>query len=362
VTGETAIPELPGLLSETQVRETAAAIAVVQQPDGGIPWAVGEHIDAWNHVEGAMALLVGGEVEAAEAAYDWCRAHQRDDGSWPMKVIGTTVEDASGDTNMSAYLAVGLWHHWLVRGDLGYVRALWPTVRRGLDFVAGLQLSWGGIAWSQQADGVVNEDALVAGSASIDHALRAGLALAELLDEPQPSWELVGGRLRHALVHHLDRFLDKASFSMDWYYPVLGGALRGAEGHARLASRWDDFVVDGLGVRCVDTNPWVTGAETCELVLALDALGDRERALGILGDMLHTRHSSGLYWTGYVFDEDVFWPHEQTTYTSAAVVLAADALSRTTPGSGIFRGDGLRQDLPPIALRCGCEYADSVSR
>jgi hypothetical protein len=362
VTGETAIPELPGLLSETQVRETAAAIAVVQQPDGGIPWAVGEHIDAWNHVEGAMALLVGGEVEAAEAAYDWCRTQQRDDGSWPMKVIGTAVEDASGDTNMSAYLAVGLWHHWLVRRDLGYVRSLWPTVRRGLDFVAGLQLPWGGIAWSQQADGVVNQDALVAGSASIDHALRAGLALAELLDEPQPSWELVGGRLRHALVHHLDRFLDKATFSMDWYYPVLGGALRGAEGHARLASRWDDFVVDGLGVRCVDTNPWVTGAETCELVLALDALGDRERALGILGDMLHTRHSSGLYWTGYVFDEDVFWPHEQTTYTSAAVILATDALARTTPGSGIFRGDGLREELPPIALRCGCEYADSVSR
>jgi hypothetical protein len=362
VTGESAIPELPGLLSETQVRETAAAIAVVQQPDGGIPWAVGEHIDAWNHVEGAMALLVGGEVEAAEAAYDWCRVHQRDDGSWPMKVIGTTVEDASGDTNMSAYLAVGVWHHWLVRRDLDHVRSLWPTVRRGLDFVAGLQLPWGGIAWSQQADGVVNEDALVAGSASIDHALRAGLALAELLDEPQPSWELVGGRLRHALVHHLDRFLDKATFSMDWYYPVLGGALRGAAGRARLATRWDDFVVDGLGVRCVDTNPWVTGAETCELVLALDTLGERERALGILADMQHSRHSSGLYWTGYVFDEDVFWPHEQTTYTSAAVVLAADALSRTTPGSGIFRGDGLREDLPPIALRCGCEYADSVSR
>jgi hypothetical protein len=149
---------------------------------------------------------------------------------------------------------------------------------------------------------------------------------------------------------------------MDWYYPVLGGALRGAAGRARLATRWDDFVVDGLGVRCVDTNPWVTGAETCELVLALDTLGECERAIGMLGDMQHTRHSGGLYWTGYVFDEDVFWPHEQTTYTSAAVVLATDALSRTTPGSGIFRGDGLREDLPPIALRCGCEYADSVSR
>jgi len=136
--------------------------------------------------------------------------------------------------------------------------------------------------------------------------------------------------------------------------------LRGEAGSERLASRWDDFVVDGLGVRCVDTNPWVTGAETCELALALDALGEHERASRVFGDMLHTRHIGGLYWTGYVFDEDVFWPHEQTTYTSAAVILAADALSRSTPGSGVFRGDGLRADLPAIALRCGCEYADSA--
>jgi len=305
---------------------------------------------------------VGGEVGAAEAAYAWCREHQRADGSWPMKVIGTAVEDASGDTNMSAYVAVGVWHHWLVRQDLAFVRTMWPTVRRGLDFVAGLQLPWGGIAWSQQGDGKVNEDGLVAGSASIDHALRAGLALAELLDEPQPAWELVGGRLRHALVEHLDQFLDKSTFSMDWYYPVLGGALRGQAGRDRLASRWDDFVVDGLGVRCVDTNPWVTGAETCELVLALDALGDRERAVTILGDMQQSRHGDGLYWTGYVFDEDVFWPDEQTTYTSAAVILATDALARTTRGSGVFRGEGLREDLPPLALRCGCEYAGSISR
>ena len=42
---------------------------------------------------------------------------------------------------------------------------------------------------------------------------------------------------------------------MDWYYPVLGGAVRGAEAEALLAERWDDFVVPGLGVRCVSTSP-----------------------------------------------------------------------------------------------------------
>src|SRR5688572_3742522 len=103
------VPAVPGVLTADQVARTAAAIAAVQQDDGGIPWAVGEHIDVWNHVEGAMALLVGGQVTAAEAAYDWCLASQREDGSWPMKIIGDQVEDASGETNMSAYLAVGVW-------------------------------------------------------------------------------------------------------------------------------------------------------------------------------------------------------------------------------------------------------------
>ena len=61
------------ILTAAQVEETAASIAAMQEPDGAIPWTVGEHTDVWNHVESAMALLVGGQVEAAERAYDWAR-------------------------------------------------------------------------------------------------------------------------------------------------------------------------------------------------------------------------------------------------------------------------------------------------
>ena len=350
------LPEVPGVLSAAQVAGTAAAIAALQQPDGGIPWAVGEHIDAWNHVEAAMALVVGGQREAADAAYDWCLRTQRADGSWPMKVVGTEVVDASGDANMSAYLAVGAWHSWLVRRDRQAVRRLWPAVRRGLDWVVGLQLPFGGIAWSVDPAGSVNSDALLAGSSSIYGSLRAGLALAALVGEPQPGWELAAGRLRHAVAAHRDGFADKSRFSMDWYYPVLGGPVRGAAGRALLAGRWEAFVVEGWGCRCVAASPWVTGAETCELALALDALGD-PRARRLLAEVQHTRHENGLYWTGFVHDEGVYWPGEQTTYTSAAVLLAADALSRATPGNGVFRGDassGLPAHPPPIGLECGC--------
>jgi hypothetical protein len=263
---------------------------------------------------------------------------------------------------MSAYLAVGVWHNWLVRSDFDFVRRHWPAVRRALDWVVSMQLPFGGLCWSREwADGrpsVVNREALLAGSSSIYQSLRAAVALSELMDEPQPEWELAGGRLGHALREHRDLFLDKRTFSMDWYYPVLGGAVRGDLGRRMLESRWDDFVVPGLGIRCVDTNPWVTGAETCELVMALDAVGEREKACRLFADMQHLRSPEGDYWTGYVYPDQVNWPAEQTTYTAAAVILAADALGEGSQGSDIMRGVTLPADFAEFGLECECRVSD----
>jgi hypothetical protein len=348
------IPALDGLVSRADVRSTAASIARVQEVDGAVPWSQGAQTDVWNHVEAAMGLVLGGELEAAHRAYDWCLATQHDDGSWPMRLTSGVVDDPSAETNMCAYLAVGVWHHWLVCREERFVRRCWPAVRRGLDFVVSMQLPFGGIAWSRDQSGTVNQDALLAGSASVYQAIRAGIAIAELMDDAQPEWELAAGRLRHALREHRDEFLDKSTYSMDWYYPVLGGAVRGDKAVLLLADRWDDFVVPGLGIRCVDTNPWVTGAETCELALALDAVGDPHRALRLLRDMQHLRAEDGGYWTGYVYPDEALWPEEQTTYTAAAVLLAVDALSHTTPGSDLFRGGSLPTTFGELGLECGC--------
>src|SRR5680860_511481 len=189
----TDVPTLDGILTAPEVAVTARTIVAAQEPSGAIPWSPGEHTDVWNHVESAMALIAAGEVEAAERAFAWVPSVQRHDGSVPMKIVEGVVEDASGETNMSSYLAVGLWHHWLVRRDLAFVRRYWPVVRAGLDWACSMQLPWGGISWSQEWHGgrpaTVNHAALIAGSSSIHHALRAGVALAELLGDPQPEWE-----------------------------------------------------------------------------------------------------------------------------------------------------------------------------
>ena len=49
------------------------------------------------------------------------------------------------------------------------------------------------------------------------------------------------------------------------------------------------------------------------------------------------RTDTGRYWTGEVHPDGVHFPgEEQSTYSAAAVLLANDALAKTTAASGLF--------------------------
>jgi hypothetical protein len=144
---------------------------------------------------------------------------------------------------------------------------------------------------------------------------------------------------------------------------VLGTALRGAAAERRIAERWDDFVVAGRGVRCVSTNPWVTGGETCELALALWAIGDEERARTLLRDIQHLRdEADGMYWTGYAYEADkdgnqpAFWPVEKTAWTAGALLLALAVLAEHKATVAVFGGDGLPEGIP-----VACSVAECVA-
>jgi hypothetical protein len=315
---------------------TARSIAAAQLPSGAIAWPDG-HVDPWDHVECAMALSASGLTDPARRAYQWLRDTQREDGSWPRTTVGAAVTDPAAETHHAAYVAVGIWHEYLVTGDPGFARRMWPTVRQAIDWVLGLQTPRGEVAWERDASGRPGDFALLSGCSSILHSLRCAIALADMAGEPQPGWELATVQLGHVLACHPEAFADKSRFAMDWYYPVLGGALRGAAAGRRLAAGWDTFVVPGLGVRCVSDEPWMTVAETCELVLALDACGLREQAAELFGAVHRLRHDDGSYWTGWQFGNAQYFPAERSSWTAAAVILAADALTGFSPGASIFR-------------------------
>ncbi len=329
--------ELGGLLSSVEIEATGRAIAARQLRDGLLPWAADGFAEAWDHVEAAMALDLAGRRREAELAYQWLIANQRENGSWPFAYRGGRVEDAAGDANHAAYCATGVWHHYLTTDDKGFLADMFPVLEKGITYALGLQAPGGEIWWARDSEGRPWDSALVTCCSSIHVSLRCAVAAALELDRPRPDWERAAQRLLRALRERQQVFENKPLHSMDWYYPVLGGAFRGAEAEARLRERWDEFVISGAGVRCMSDRPWVTVAETCELVLALDAAGLRERAVEIFGWVGALRTADGDYWEGVVLPERVPWPAERPPWTAAAVLLANDALAGTSPTSALFR-------------------------
>jgi len=366
--GSRRLPAVPGVLTERDVLATAHAIAEVQSPDGMIPWFPGGHCDPWNHVEAAMALDVCGLHAEAGRAYLWLASRQLADGSWFNYYVAQGVKDARLDANVCAYLATGLWHHHLVTGDTQLLAELWPVVEAAIDFVLSLQLPDGSVRWSLTAAGRPERYALLTGSSSVYHSLRCAVAGGELLGKERPDWELAAGRLGHAVAHHPGSFEPKDEFAMDWYYPVLAGALEGAAATDRLDRLWSTFVMDGRGVRCVSTGDWVTAAETAECVMALDAVGRADEARQLLASGQGLRLADGSYWTGVVYPDGVTFPaRERTTYTAAAMILAADCLSRSTTASGLFRGEHLPATIDLSEPRCpldgaGCSASSAAPR
>lgn len=330
------------MLSAAEVLATVDAIADWQLPNGMVPWFPDGHADPWNHIEAAMALDLGGRRADAERAYQWLADRQRPDGSWHQYYLADGVEQDKLDANTIAYVAAGVWHHWLLTRDRGFVEAFWPTVERAVSFVLDLQMPRGEIIWARHADGTPWSFALLTGSSSMVHSLRCAVAVAELLGHERPDWELSIDRLadvvrRHCLGELPDAFAPKHRWAMDWYYPVMAGVLRDRDARSRLDERRDTFLMDGLGVRCVSDRPWVTAAETCECLLAHLAVGERALALEMFRWAQVLRSDDGHYFTGVVSPEMVNFPGgEKTTYTDAAVVLAADALSGASPAAELF--------------------------
>jgi len=334
------------VLSPAQVATTVDRIAEVQCPDGMIPWYPGGHGDPWNHVEATMALTVGTRYREALRAYGWLAGTQDPEGSWCNYYRDGVAVDRRRDANVCAYVATGTWQHYVATSDHGFLAATFEMVEAAIDFVLRLQRPGGEVLWCVETDGSAGRYALLAASSSIYLSLRCAVATAETLGRPRPDWELAAGRLAHAIAYRPHAFEPKHRFAMDWYYPVLCGAVGGAAARARLRQGWPTFVMDGLGVRCVSDQPWVTSAETAECSIALAACGLYEEAALLLAWGERLRTPEGSYWTGCVYPGGIHFPgDERSTYSSAAVVLAHDAVSNRGQATDLFRGVGLPQGL-----------------
>lgn len=323
--------EASWLLQPAELSMTVEVIKGAQSPTGLIAWFEGGHGDPWNHVEAAMALSAHGEIEAAERAYQWLAARQRDDGAWHAYYrFDGEVNDARLDTNLSAYVAVGVWQHYLLTGDRDFLQRLWPVVEKAMRFVLSHQRPMGDICWSVDSLGACGDFSLLTGCSSIYLSLNAAVGLAEVLGLERVDLEVGAQRLLRAINFAEPSFADKSEFAMDWYYPVLVGAVPGEAGQKRLDESMARFVT-AQGVRCRSDSNWITTAESAECAIALSRVGRVAQAKELLASTRDKRKSDGSYVTGIVYPQgDEFPARERTTYSAAAVLLAHRLLCATT--------------------------------
>jgi hypothetical protein len=312
-------------------------IAETQLLSGEIPWCDNQKTDPWDHVEAAMGLTIGGYLSQARRAFEWMADMQLEDGCWYSAYIKGVPEDRTRDANMSSYIAVGIFHYYLITADIAFVRLMWPTVSAAIEFALELQTPEGEIYWAISPEGQVDPMALLTGSSSIYMSLKCALALARILGRPAPKWRSALIKLGDAIRHKPHLFnIAKSRYSMYWFYPILAGVLTGADAQKRIEKYWAKYMIEDKGVRCVSDEPWVTIAETSELVIALAAMGNRELARIIYSWIVDRRYEDDTYWCGFTFPDMIIWPEDKITWTNAAVLMAADAIYQLTPAGQLF--------------------------
>ena len=315
----------------------AALIAETQFDSGEIPWCEGQKTDPWDHVEAAMGLSIGGYLEEAQRAFEWFARMQLDDGSCYASYRRGVPEDKTREANLSSYIAVGVYHHYLITRNLNVLEQLWETITRAIEFALSLQAPEGEIYWAISPEDKIDKMALLTGSSSIYMSIKCALAIADVLGCQKASWKDALTRLGNAIRYKPYLFnITKSRYSMDWFYPVLAGVLTGAEAQKRIDKYWKKFVVEEQGVKCVSDQPWVTIAETSELSLALSAMGHQELAEIVFQWISDRRYEDGSYWCGFTFPDMIIWPQDKITWTNAGALLAADALYNLSPAGQIF--------------------------
>lgn len=310
--------------------EQANFISRHQLTSGAIPWYGDGVTDPWDHIECAIALGLVGRFEQAAEAYRWLRDKQNDDGSWYFTYLDDQPRDFTRDANYSSYIATGVWYHYGLSGDLDFLRRMWPAVERGIEFALSLQQPTGEIYCACGANGEAWPGAILGSSCCVWRSLQSAVKIAQALGLDGHRWENARLKLLGAIRQHPELFdkygENKQGFATNWYYPVLTGVVNGKEARDLILLQWNNYVVDDWGCKCVSSAPWVTVAETTELIMTLCGIGEIDRARSLMKWMLRLKDHGDGFHTGIKLPELIIWPEEKNTWTSAGVIMAVMAL------------------------------------
>ena len=350
------MPEVPGILTSAEVLATAPRHrrgAAARRHDPVVPRRPLRPVEPRRGGHGPDRVRAGR------------RGRWRPTAGWPSASCptaagstttrATRVKDPRLDTNVCAYLAAGAWHHHLITGDVEFLGELWPTIEAGIDFILRWQQPDGSVLWSLDSAGRPEGYALL--DRVVVHlplpALRRGRGRVPGQGPPglgagrRPPGPRRGpsprrlrpqGRVRHGLVlpDALGRPRGRGGPA-----PPRRGVVDLRHGGPRRALRLDGGLGHGGRDGRVRAGPRRAGH-------------GRPRPRPLRGRARTCVWPTGRTGPGWSTPRRRPFPSdERTTYTFAAMVLAADALSSTTPAAGLFRGECLPAALDLAEPHCG---------
>tara|TARA_B000000532_G_scaffold124352_1_gene99687 strand:+ start:363 stop:1412 length:1050 start_codon:yes stop_codon:yes gene_type:complete len=319
-------------------------IKSIQLESGAIPSNKDGSHDPWDHIESIMGLNFANQKESSKLAFEWLIKNQNTDGSWFSKYNDSHPLEKNKSTHFGPYISVAALHFYKIFEDKEFLEYLWPNIKLALKFSLSLQIPNGTIPWSIDEGGKIEEDYLLTGSSSILKSIECGIAISKLLNDKEniSNWTQSHKSLSNAIRNPMGKFdllQDRKRFSMDWYYPILSGCLNDKERDYYIDKVFNDFYIEDIGVKCVIEEPWITVAETCEFIIALMISNRDEDAKKLLLDVLNICDKDNIPYMGWQYKENIFWPKEKPSWTSAAAILAADTILDFSNASDLFKRD-----------------------
>lgn len=313
----------------------------IQHESGAIPSDDKGFHDPWDHIESIMGLNFSKELEASKRAFLWLLKNQNLDGSWFAKYKNEIPVEKNKPTHFGPYISVAALHFYKIFHDKKFLEKLWPSIKLAINFSLNLQTYNGTIPWSIDKNGELENDFLLTGSCSILKSIDCGLAISKILDKKNDveswtkSYELLSNAIKNP-AGKFDLIENRKRFSMDSYYPILSGCLDKEEIKFYLDKTFSNFYVDKIGIKCVIEEPWVTVAETSEFIISLMISGNPDKSLELLIDVLNICDENKIPYMGWQYKEDIFWPNEKPSWTSAALIIAADSVLNFSCASDLF--------------------------
>ena len=106
---------------------------------GAIPSNQDGSHDPWDHLEAVMGLTTLGYKNQALNGLNWMIANQNEDGSWFSLYQDEMPLEFDKQTNYASYIAVAVWHFYLLNNDINFLQNFWDSVKKGIFFSLSLQ-------------------------------------------------------------------------------------------------------------------------------------------------------------------------------------------------------------------------------